>query len=331
MNSKLSANMCDVAKDAGVSQATVSRVLRQNPAVSPETRARVLKSMRKLGYMSNVTSLLYNIQTKNMRFLIYLCIVNEERDAQMLELPYFKDLAFSIQNALQEEGHTCRTEILAPQNNDVAKHLDADGVFLLGDPSVELRKNFRDYHIPYVIVSDDVYSDTEDLVSVNNYYSCRMVAQKLLEQGFRTFGFILADFHAEHLDGFVGEIVRHRLPLDYSMIHVTSKYRLEAEYMQILQGWLEANKLPQILVVSFGPVANNVQNFLSSHHIRIPEDIQIICFTRYEYARFCYSVIESHPKKMGEIGVQRMLAKCKSPDDSPTSIIVPNSYEELCP
>jgi len=52
--------------------------------------------------------------------------------------------------------------------------------------------------------------------------------------------------------------------IGYSMIHVISKYRLEAEWMQILQGWMEAGKLPQVLVVSFGPVANNVQDFLSS-------------------------------------------------------------------
>ncbi|MGX9901425.1 LacI family DNA-binding transcriptional regulator [Arthrobacter sp. SA17] len=46
-------NMRDVAKRAGVSSSTVSRVIAQNPAVQPETRQRVLTAMEELDYVVN--------------------------------------------------------------------------------------------------------------------------------------------------------------------------------------------------------------------------------------------------------------------------------------
>ena len=47
-------NIYDVSKKAGVSIATVSRVLNGNPNVSEKTRARVLEVMEELGYTPNV-------------------------------------------------------------------------------------------------------------------------------------------------------------------------------------------------------------------------------------------------------------------------------------
>src|SRR3954464_12409348 len=45
--------MADVARLAGVSQQTVSRVLNDSPHVRPDTRTRVLEAVRKLGYRPN--------------------------------------------------------------------------------------------------------------------------------------------------------------------------------------------------------------------------------------------------------------------------------------
>lgn len=48
--------MSDVAREAGVSQQTVSRVLHDHPSVRPETRARVNDAIERLGYRPNLAA-----------------------------------------------------------------------------------------------------------------------------------------------------------------------------------------------------------------------------------------------------------------------------------
>jgi len=330
MDKKLTVNMFDIAKAAGVSQATVSRVLRQNPNVSPETRARVLDSMRALGYMSNVTSLLYPGNTQEKHFLICLC-TSKDNDPSALELPYFQELIAGIRQSLERLTATSRIEILLPDANSLTMQPDDDGVFLLGVPSPELCENLRRKNIPFVIISDDLYSDKDELVTVNNYYSCRSCCRKMMESGATSFGFLVVDFHAEHLDGFLGEMVRGDIPLDKDLIHILPCTRLEAEYFAILQDWIKKGKMPQVLVTSFGPLANGIQNFLSYHHIRVPEDTRIICFSKYDYSKFPYSVIQCHPRQMGEVGVRQMLYKCEHPGCPALTTVIPNTFEEIMP
>lgn len=330
MDKKLTVNMFDIAKASGVSQTTVSRVLRQNPNVSRSTRNRVLESMRKLGYMSNVTSLLYPSQTRAKQFLVCLC-TSKDNDPSILELPYFQEIISGIREALKEFSAVSRIEILLTGTNTITFQPKDDGIFLLGVPSRELCKNVRESGIPCVIISDDLYSDTDELVTVNNYYSCRSCCQKMIAEGIRSFGFLLVDFHAEHLDGFLGEMFRNGIPLNKDLIRIMPSARLEAEYMAILQEWLKKNKMPQVLVTSFGPMANCIQNFLAYHSIRVPNDVRILCFTQYEFSKFQYSVIECHPRQMGAVGVKQMIQKCEHPDSPALSTVIPNTFKEIFP
>ena len=322
--------MFDIAKASGVSQTTVSRVLRQNPNVSHATRNQVLESMRKLGYMSNVTSLLYPSQTRTKQFLICLC-ASKENESSILELPYFQEIISGIREALKEFSAVCRIELLLTGTNTITPHPQDDGIFLVGIPSQELCNNVRKSGVPCVIISDDLYSDTDEMVTVNNYYSCRSCCQKMIAEGIRSFGFLLADLHTEHLDGFLGEMFRNGIPLNKDMIRIMPSTRLEAEYMAILQEWRQKNKMPQVLVTSYGPIANCIQNFLAYHSIHVPEDVRILCFTQYEFSTFQYSVIESHPKQMGVVGAKQMLHKCEHPDSPPLSTVIPNTFQEIFP
>jgi DNA-binding LacI/PurR family transcriptional regulator len=56
------ANIYEVAKKAGVSPSTVSRVLSQHPVVAPATRRKVMAAVERLGYAPNASA-------KNLRML----------------------------------------------------------------------------------------------------------------------------------------------------------------------------------------------------------------------------------------------------------------------
>lgn len=90
------ASIKDVAAEAGVSVATVSRVLNSHPSVSPAARARVLAAVESLGYRPNaVARSLRTAQTRTLGLVI----------SDVLN-PYFTALARSVEEAARTLGYS---------------------------------------------------------------------------------------------------------------------------------------------------------------------------------------------------------------------------------
>ena len=88
------ASIKDVAAEAGVSVATVSRVLNDHPSVAPDTRTRVLAAVAELGYRPNaVARSLRTDQTRTLGLVI----------SDVLN-PFFTELARSVEEAARDAG-----------------------------------------------------------------------------------------------------------------------------------------------------------------------------------------------------------------------------------
>src|SRR4051812_45229694 len=91
-----SASIKDVAAAAGVSVATVSRVLNSHPSVSPDARTRVLAAVESLGYRPNaVARSLRTAQTRTLGLVI----------SDVLN-PYFGELARSVEEEARGLGYS---------------------------------------------------------------------------------------------------------------------------------------------------------------------------------------------------------------------------------
>ena len=90
------ASIKDVAAEAGVSVATVSRVLNEHPSVSADARARVLAAVDTLGYRPNaVARSLRTDQTRTLGLVI----------SDVLN-PYFTELARSVEEEARALGYS---------------------------------------------------------------------------------------------------------------------------------------------------------------------------------------------------------------------------------
>ena len=88
-------NIREVAKRAGVSTATVSRVLSRPDVVSPDTRTRVLKAVERLGYSPN--SVAKNLRTlKSCKLLVTVPDISN---------PFFALILQGIEEAAQKNGY----------------------------------------------------------------------------------------------------------------------------------------------------------------------------------------------------------------------------------
>src|SRR5438105_7754079 len=121
-------NIYEVARRAGVSTATVSRVLSQPDVVSPSTRSRVLRAVERLGYEPNAAA-------KNLRTLRTAKLLVTVPD---ISNPFFALILRGIEDAAQREGYSV---LLGDAQHDedreeryalMLKRKEADGLIVLG-------------------------------------------------------------------------------------------------------------------------------------------------------------------------------------------------------
>ena len=181
--------LSDVAEAAGVSAATVSRVVNEPEMVRVETRARVEEAIRRLGYRPSRVA--RRLRVKCGRSTLLGLVIPD------LQNPFFADLARGVEDAAQLQGYTV---LIGNADEDPAKELrylqvmgaeSVDGVILppagLRSPGVEelLRAG-----IPVVCVDRRLASPRVDVALIDNVQGAYAATAHLIAQGHRRVGFI---------------------------------------------------------------------------------------------------------------------------------------------
>lgn len=166
----------DVAKVAGVSVATVSRVLNNNGYVNEDTRKRVEAAIEKLNYKPNAVARSLFKKESKMIGLIVPDITN----------PFFPQLARAVEDVTNHLGYTlvlCNSDedILKEQKYiEVLNQKYVDGFIIV--TSTLKSEHIKDLKVPIVALDRPINSDTP-IVSVNNYEGSRLATRYLSDTG----------------------------------------------------------------------------------------------------------------------------------------------------
>ncbi len=177
--------MMDVARLAGVSTMTVSRVLNESTAVSPGTRKRVLEAVRELGYVPNAVARSLARGRTDMIALIVSDIQN----------PFFTTLARGVEDRAQRYGYTLVVGNSDEKADKERRYLDVllarriDGVILstVGEAHLEF---LQQRGIPVVLVDRVIPGADVDTVVHDAHDGGRQIVEHLLQQGYRDIMFI---------------------------------------------------------------------------------------------------------------------------------------------
>lgn len=183
----------DIVRLSGTSLGTVSRVLNNSGYVGKETRERVEKAIRELGYEPNAGAR----QIRSGRSGLVGILLPS------LDVPFFGILAQSIEQALFESGYhslICNTaESEAHEARYVATLVGqkVDGVIVVSAVSeVAHLRRLAEKGIPIVAVDRALDGLTDDLVSVDHLEGGRMMARHLLSLGHTRIAVIGAPEHS---------------------------------------------------------------------------------------------------------------------------------------
>jgi len=296
--------MADVAKKAGVSLGTVSRVV-NGEQVGNAYREKVLAAIEALGYRYNNSGRALRTNRTNIIALIIPNTIN----------PYFGMLAHHINIALEKRnykmmicftGYDCdrETEFL-----QMAQENMVDGIIALTyNPDLVIPEN-----IPFVTI-DRFFSEKVPCVSSDNYSGGVMAARKLRELGCTNMAFmrsasILINEPSKRMDGFAAACREMHVP--YETIALDENGKLEFDG----------------LFIGTDSLAWEIIKTLKHMGIRVPEDVQVIGFDgirMFGVQEYIVSTFVQPVPAIARACVNTVLSD--DPTDRPSLVCLPVTY-----
>lgn len=269
----------DVAKLAGVSQSSVSRVYFEGAKVSAKTRAKVLAAAEELGYRPNefARSLITNrtkiigLVMKGVQNPFYPQVLKQFTTA-------FKKLGYSVLFVHTHNEELQREDVETLLNYNVAGVVITDATM-----SLNVAEDFRLNRIPLVFFNRKLKTDEFYSVCCNNLDASRKVARYLIEKGAEDMAYISGNSNTstsrEREDGFAEILDQSGVP--YRIY--TSDYTYEGGYRTAMD-MIEEGQAPAAIFAGNDIMALGIIDALRKSSIRVPEDIKVIGFDNIDMA-----------------------------------------------
>lgn len=304
----------DVARAAGVSQATVSRALRDEGGVAPETRARVRAAARELGYVTGHTG--RALATRRTR---KIAVVSAE-----LSNPFYPALIAPLQVALDRHG---LQTVLVTESEERPLGLSAlmdgsfDGVVLTTcERFSALPAELSARGIPFVIANRSVDAVTADTCVVDNRRGAAMVADLLVELGHQRIAAIMGPDSSstghERCAGFLDRLRAHGVPVDaLTVVHGPFDPATGRAGLERLFG--AESVAPTAVFCGNDVIALGVLDAAMGLGVRVPEDLTVVGFDDIPLAawgRFNLTTVHIELERMAETVAETLVARLHEPD-----------------
>jgi LacI family repressor for deo operon, udp, cdd, tsx, nupC, and nupG len=274
----------DVAREANVSVATISRVLNKNPRVLPETRTRVLEAIERLHYEPNV--LARNFRRSESRVILVLC--------PNFTNPYYANVVTGIADEARHHGYSamfCTTagdKLREKEFLDMLKGKRADGAILLATENTE--KFIVHLAEQHPIVQCSEYFPDSGLchVSIDNYKAARHSIRYLTGLGHKRIGFITSNdaylSMNRRYQGYRDELERAGIPFDPELVQYSGEGYHFSNGLKAANNLLALPVKPTAVLCVSDILALGAVRAAEDAGIRIPEELSIIGFDDVEYA-----------------------------------------------
>lgn len=273
-----------VAKEAGISVATVSRVINQKGGVTPETTEKVRLAIQRLGYQPNVWG--RNLRRGESR-LVLVMVPNVSN-------PYYAPIIAGAEDTLNAAGYSimlCITNMDRVRRRhyvDLMHNHRADGAILM-DVSMN-DEDVVQLAGDYPLVQCCEYCGAEDIshISIDNFAAAREAVTRLAALGHTRIGYIGAK------NSFISTTLRHegyRSALKELSLRIWDGYEAFAgrDYsfstgVEAAGHLLDQPERPTALFCVSDVLALGAVQAARERGLRIPEDLSVVGFDDVEYA-----------------------------------------------
>lgn len=317
----------DVAREARVSMATVSRVVNGNQNVKRETRNKVNEVIKKLNYRPNAVARgLASKRTTTVGVII-----------PDISNVYYSQLARGLEDiATMYKYHS----IISNSDNDSEKEKEifnnllskqVDGIIFLGGTiSEEIKELINQSSVPVVVSGTNGKDDHVASVNIDFEKAAEEVTQQLIKQGAKSFALVGGDYskkaQEDVLSGLNKVISENQLKLDESL-HLSGAESYK-EGMKVFDK-IKDNLPDAVLSISDEQAIGILHGALDAG-IKVPEELQIVSFNNTRLVEMVRSQLSSVIQPLYDIGAvgMRLLTKYMNEEeiDEP-NVILPHRIE----
>lgn len=317
----------EVAKKAKVSITTVSRVMNDAAKVNPETRERVERAMRVLGYQPSRVA--QRLRTTNGRSKLLGLIIPD------IQNPFYSNIVRGIEDVAYGKDYAvilCNSDENSSKEKfylDVLQSESVDGVIL---PPIhqhgKMMEGLIDSGIPIVCVDRKLAQSTLDTVVIDNEKGGYLAVSHLLEQGHQRIAILTSSpqfsSFEERQKGYEKALTEAGIEIDRDLIREGDP-RSSEDARQITHEILKLNPAPTAIFATNNLMTLGVLEAVNEQHLKIPRNISVIGFDDMPWAKAIsppLSVIKQPAYEMGRRAAELFFQRIEDPGREPVQVIM---------
>lgn len=331
MNSK------EIAKLAGVSRATVSRVINNSANVQPETRERVMEVIKKNNYVPIEHARMLAGKVTKVIGMFIVDIETEDAEARVSNSTYFSQFVNSVVDRAKKYGYNVLVSIVGSKKdfenvkNQFLNKSIAGGIFIGEKNDDQQIKELMKFNLKMAVVDSlPINSDgSSNCITVNmdNMGGAYKATQYLINLGHKRIAHLSGDLGklsgTLRLEGYRQALEDAGIEIDYSLIAMGT--------FSEISGYKETKKLlerqkPTAIFVANDSMALGAMRAIKEMSYKIPQDISVIGFDDIEVSKYvspALTTMGSSLFNMASICVENLVTSIESEANYEAEFTVP--------
>jgi DNA-binding LacI/PurR family transcriptional regulator len=311
----MSVTIKDIARATGVSHTTVSRALRNHPAIASSTTSRIQSMARQMGYLPSAVA--RGLKT-NRSFTLGVIL-------SRIDDPFFSEVLQGIENTLRPKGYSLL--VAASQQNlqrekDIVQEMierRVDGVILCAPPfRAEHSHTFQEYHLPITVINNQDAEDYQYSIYHDDRFGSRQVIRYLINLGHTRIAYLgnaqTGRTNQDRLAGYELELNKAGLPLLNGYIFHGSDGRPQGGYAGAK--YFSSLPIPPTAIACFNDMmALGLLHGLREAGWQVPQDCSVTGFDNIDLSAFLNPPLTTFDQPRIQLGAEaaRLMLRLLAP------------------
>jgi len=311
--------MKDVAKKAGVSLKTVSRVVNNEPNVTPATEELVLQAIADLGFIPNTAARRLALGKAMTIGLVMGWPVNSTYSAALIE---------SVLKNSNSQGYGLVLFSIEDQPFDkviqayLGKQIDGVITDTIASLDDDLKKQLSSLNVPFLIIhpnsTDEFYNASYVMIDDKN--GAKKATNYLIELDHRYIGFLYSESSANHvierLNGYREALADANIPFQEQLVIRSSLGGFQAGFESASRLLSTVEEVTAIFC-STDEIAMGAMSAIWQAGLKVPDDISVVGFDDTRYARMLVpplTTVHQPIAEIAEVAVEHLIEMIDDPD-----------------